>query len=281
MQNIEYYSDYRTYLEDYYREQKKRFSHFSFRYFCQKAGIQSPSLYKEVVEGKRNLSEKTAVAFAKGMGLTDREASFFLALVGFCQGKNSARKQMYLETMRRLRQPVKQRLVPVDEYAYYSQWYNPVIRELAVTLDWKEDFSLLARTVVPAVTARQARQSVATLQELGYLMRGTDGRWIQTEPALTTGSEVVSEGIRELNRQMSRLGVESIDLTAPTRRDVSNAVIGISLRSYEQIKQEILAFKRRVFQIVEDDHGADSVYGLNVQLFPLSAPQQEETDGTH
>ncbi len=275
MQQIEFYSDYRTFLADFYEDQKKRHAYFSYRYFCRKAGISSPSLFKEVVAGKRKLTSDTIDAFAKGLGLTEREAQYFTALVQFNQARSSADKQLHLEAMRRLKAPVRQHKVAIDDYAYYASWYNPIVRELACTLDWHDDYTILAQHIRPRITAKQARESTALLLDLGFLVRDGDGRFHQAHPAITTGSEVIATGVRGLNRDMARLGVAAIDEFPPSQRDISSAVIGVSEEGYRQIKQEIQAFKRRVFQIVDDDAAADRVYTLNVHLFPVSEPGKD------
>ncbi|NLD99936.1 MAG: TIGR02147 family protein, partial [Fibrobacter sp.] len=56
MKRIENYSDYREFLRDFYQDRKKRLPIFSYRYFCIKAGIKSPTLFKEIVDGSRNLT---------------------------------------------------------------------------------------------------------------------------------------------------------------------------------------------------------------------------------
>jgi uncharacterized protein (TIGR02147 family) len=276
MQRIEYYSDYRAYLKDYYADQKKRFSFFSNRYFCKKAGIKSPSLLKEVVEGKRNLTEKTIPAFIRGLKLNESDGKFFTLLVHFNQSREPHTKQQYLEQMRGLTRKVKQDLVPADHYAYYSKWYNPVIRELACLLDWKDDFGILARSVDPPIKKAEARESVKLLLELKFLVKSKDGSYSQSHPAITTGKEVTSLGVRTLNHHLSAMGMEAIDRFPPSERDVSSLTIGISKKSYSLIKQEIQEFKNRIIRIVDDDEDSAQVYNVNVQLFPLSKKADKE-----
>jgi hypothetical protein len=56
MKSIEYYTDYRTFLSDFYREKKNASPLFSYRTFCRMAELKSPSIFKEVVSGKRGLT---------------------------------------------------------------------------------------------------------------------------------------------------------------------------------------------------------------------------------
>ena len=278
MKRIEYYSNYRKFLKDLYADKKKRFSFFSNRYFCRKSGVKSPSLLKEVIEGKRNLTDKTISAFAKGFGLNENDTKFFNLLVFFNQSKDPQVKQQLLEQMRGLTRKVKQEAIPIDLYAYYSKWYHPVIRELACILDWKEDFSILARSVSPPIKKTEARKSVTLLLELGFLIKTNDGKYKQSHHAITTGREVTSVGVRSLNRRLSVMGTEAVDRYPPSERDITSLTIGISKKSYSLIKEEIQEFKNRVIRIVDDDKESNRVYNLNVHLFPLSEKSKKKND---
>lgn len=270
MERIEHYSDYRVFLKDYYKERKKQFKYFSYRYFCRKAGLNSPSLLKEVMEGKRGLTLSSIKSFIRGLGLTEMGGRYFTALVLFNQAKKPKEKQEYLEQLRRYNRKVKEKVIPLDWYAYYSKWYHSVIRELACLADWNGNYELLAKSVNPPLGPREARESVRFLLDIGMLARSADGRCIQSHPAQTTGSEVVSMAVRELNRQMAELGERAIRVIPPSRRDISSMTLGLSEKSYQKAKQEIQEFKDRLKSLAHEDTASDTVYNLNVQLFPLS-----------
>jgi uncharacterized protein (TIGR02147 family) len=275
MERIDFYTDYRKFLKDYYSAQKKAYHYFSYRYFCNKAGISSPALFKEVVAGKRNLTDRTTVAFIKGMGLSDGDASYFRTLVRFNQTENEQEKVRVLEQLRGLRRKVSRQLVPLDLYEYYTTWYFPVIRELACVLDWKGDFNQLARVVSPPIKKSEAKTAIGFLVDKGFLTVGALGRYQQTRPALTTGSEVSSMAIRTFNEIMAKKGLESIRQVPPHERDVRTVVAGVSKKSYGLIKEEIRDFISRVVRIVDDDKASDMVYAVNLQFFPLSSKNSE------
>lgn len=269
METLDRYSDYRQYLKDFYADRKKRSPTFSYRQFSQKAGIRSPSLMREVSEGRRNLTETSIQQFIKGLGLTETDARFFTALVHYNQAQDVETRQQWLDGMRGLRRRVKAAFVPLERHEYYSRWYIPVVRELACRIDWKGDFRKLAQRLRPAISALEARQAVDLLVRMGFLEE-REGRWIQPDPALTTGHEVDSSHVRAGNLQFATMGAESIEQLAPSHRDVSTIVVGISSDGFRRIKEEIRLFKERVARIAEDDDAADGVFAVNVQLVPHS-----------
>lgn len=270
MQRIEFYTDYRQYLKDYYEDKKKHSKTFSYRQFSLKAGIRSPSLFLEVTEGKRNLTESSTAQFVKGLGLTESDAHYFAALVHYNQAPTSKAKQRWFEELRGMRKRVEVKLVPLDQHEYYARWYYPVLRELSCRMDWKDDYALLARSVRPGLSVRQAKEAIDLLERLCLIER-KGGRWIQPHSALTTGSEVDSLLVRSCNRQFADLAAIALDEIPPSRRDASSIVIGISVEGFRKIKEEIRHFKERIARIAEDDITADRVYAMNIQFIPHSA----------
>jgi uncharacterized protein (TIGR02147 family) len=158
MINIFDYSDYRTFLKDYYQQCKNSHTRFSYRYLAQKAGINSPSFFKQVIEGHRNLTKATCLKACKALGLNGDEAKYFEDLVFFNQAKNMEEKDQYFGRIVHLQKSANIRNITEDEYAYFTAWYHCVIRELVTFVDFKEDFAVLARHVTPHITEEQARQ---------------------------------------------------------------------------------------------------------------------------
>jgi uncharacterized protein (TIGR02147 family) len=279
MQRIEFYDDFRKFLKDYYSERKKRFPYFSYRYFCKKAGLTSPSHFLEIIEGRRKLTSKMLDSFIKGMALTDSDARYFTTLVSFNQSKNNIEKQHLLTQVRGLKRKVKQALVSTNLYEFYSKWYNVIIRELACIMDWKDDYELLAKSIVPPIKKSDAKESIEFLISAGFIEKRNDGRYYQREPAITSGSEVCSLGIRTYNAFMAERAHRAIEEFPPTERDIQTLTIGISKEGYRLIKQEMQDFLSRVVRIVDDDKNVEQVYNVNVHLFPLSVPQKRGETG--
>ena len=275
MERIEAYTDYRKFLRDFYEDRKRRSASFSHRQFCQKAGLASPSYLREVIDGKRNLTETTLPQFIKALGLVETDASFFRALVGFNQAADPTAKREHLETMRGLRRKVPVALVPLDRYEYYSRWYLPVLRELAIQRDWGEDWASLARAVRPRIRKTEAREGIELLERLGFIAR-EGARWKQTEPAISSGGEVDSMAVRAGNREYARLGCEAIEAIAPPLRDISTLILGIPAAAFPQFKQELREFKDRLVRIAQDcEKDGDRVFAMNLQFFPLSQDPAE------
>jgi uncharacterized protein (TIGR02147 family) len=270
MQSIGFYTDYRKFLSDYYNNKKKATcSTFSYRNFSKRAGLKSPSVFREVSAGKRNLTPAGIDAFVKGLRLSEGDARFFENLVLFNQAKTEDARKKYLAILRGLRYHKPQKLIPVHLYEYYEKWYNPVIRELAVALDWQGNYSMLAKAVVPPIKVSQARESVATLLRLGFILKNSDGSYRHADQHITTGPEVNSLAVRQMNRNFARLGIEALDRFPPHERDISSLVMGVPREKLPLIKQEIAEFRKKCIAIADSTGKADRFYTLVMELFPV------------
>ncbi|MBN2037371.1 MAG: TIGR02147 family protein [Chitinispirillaceae bacterium] len=281
MQSLEFYTDYRAFLSDFYNQKKKSSRYFSYRQFCLKSGLKSPSIYREVAAGKRNLTSASIASFVKGLGLSERDGRFFENLVLFNQAKSEEAKKKHLAILRGLRYRKPQKLIPVHLFEYYEKWYHPVIRELAVAMEWNNDFSLLAKSVHPPIKTLEARESVELLLTLGFLKKKNGGGYAQADPDITTGAEVNSLAVRALNREYARLGLEAIDRFPPSQRDISSVIMAVPRSRLADLKREIADFRKRIVTLTGDGSiKPDSFYSLVVEFFPVgqSLPSQRSDD---
>lgn len=274
--DIYQYLDYREFLKDFQIAKQSRNPAFSIRAFLKRAAVSSPSLFKQIVTGERNLTEQTLAGFLAAMHLPPQEADYFRALVHFNQAHTSEEKQLQYERLRELGSHAKVRIVGEDSYAFYQHWYTPVIRELVCMQPFGDDFAALAKRLRPTISASEAKASVRTLIQLGFVTAKPDGTYIQNDPLLHTGFEVHSLAVRGFNRQMVQLAGEALDRIPVQERNVTGVTMSVSPRTYGLITEEIRAFQDKILRLVESDPEADRVCQMNIMLFPVSQTQAKE-----
>ncbi len=275
MDKIEHYSDYRKFLADFYEEKKKDSPYFSYRYFSKKADIKSPSFFKEVIDGKRNLTTRNIKAFSKALGLNEDEANYFDVLVRFNQSDSPQEKKELLVEMYNYVKKVHEYPVPMAYYEYFQNWYNIALKELVCILDWKNDYALLARSVIPPITEEEARYSVDILLKFGFVIKEEDGSYTQSYPLQTASEEVKAIGRKELKHQFAVLADEAIDRFAQDETDITFFTFRASPEHFELIKKEVDEFYDRLkvrmnYSAIEENKDVDRIYQINVQVFPLS-----------
>jgi len=275
--NIFSYTDYREYLNDYFTAQKKKSSHFSHRYLCQKLGLKSSNFMLLVMKGKRNISSEICFKLSTLFKQTQQEAAYFSNMVYFSQTKNYREKDQYWEKMVELRQKTKFGKIAKYQYEYYNNCYTIVVRELVPYLKKPIDFKMLARLVQPPITTVQARQSVKLLLKLG-LIEETGTGYIKSDPVVKTEDKVNSLAIYNFHVTMSKVATEKLENCFREERNFSSCTMNVSEEGYKRIVAKVNEFRDEVMSICELYEEADRVYHMNVQLFPVTIKVKKDSE---
>ncbi len=268
MKEIVEYTDYRKFIQDYYDE-RKRCSAFSWHAFAQKAGFSSDVYLKYVCEGKKNLSVGSAGSVAGAMGLVGFEYDYFVLMVSYAHAKSDAAKRAAFEERCALAQAHKVRVLGDEEFDYFKSWKNPVLREIVPHMPGARPLEI-AHACKQKISATEVSETLDFLMRAGLLKKNRNGNYEQTEKSVSMGPvDAVPVAAREMQREMGEFAVKALDLPL-SERDMSGVTMGITRKAYEQIKKEIVDFRRRIVAIASADDDAEQVYRLNLQLFPLS-----------
>lgn len=265
------YTDYRKYLKDFYESSKKENNSFSYQYFANKAGFKTKTFLFNVIQGDKPLSKKSIFGLTQAMKLNKKETDYFETLVNLNEAKTIKEKEHYFSKLQSFNKKSYAVKLRENQFDFYSKWQHLAVRELINILDFKGDFNLLAKSVNPPITPKQARKSVELLEGLGLIKKLASGKYKQTEKVLTTGDEVVSLAIQKFQKENLALASEAIDRYQREMRDISSLTGGVSKEGFTKLKTEIQLFRKKLAGIIEKDEPSDRVYQVNFQLFPLSS----------
>lgn len=267
MFNIFDYTNYREALSDFYSWKKSTDPKMSHRYIAQRTGF-SVGVFSHVVRGKSNIAPDKIIRYAKLMKLSKKENEYFEALVLYEQTKESDRKQQLFEKIMRLN---KGDIKPLsfDYYEFYNKWYYSVIREVLDCTHFKNDYARLAKRLRPEITATQAEEAIMLLERLGMIQRDEYGLYRKVDAFVYAGSEEHSFMLKNFVTEMIELGKSSIE-TPKDERFISWQTISVNSDYYAELVEEVQDFQKRLVAIAEKSKDEDSVYQINMQLFPLT-----------
>ena len=269
MKDILEYTDYRLYIADYYADRKAK-SAFTWQEFANAAGFTSPVYLKYVSEGRFNLSEDAAVRVAQAMDLAGFEPEYFCEMVKFDHAKNDAEKKAAFNRMLAIADAHKAQILEGDSFRFFSDWMNPVIRELAPAMPGAKPLAL-AHACRPKVSAAEVSETLKFLVNAELLQKDEDGNYRQTEKSVTTGPmNATPVAVRGLHRQMGEFALETIEGVSQDDRNFSGLTLGVTRGAYEEIVKEIAEFRKRVVAIATRDNETDEVYRMNIQFFPMT-----------
>lgn len=273
------YTDYRTFLGDWYAEKKKANPAFSYRVLARKVGFKSPGHFTLILKGKTNISRELALKFASYLKLRNVQTEYFCNLVLFNQARTQKEKVAYLEKMKSHKE-YSVRRIAAEEYEYFEKRHHSVIRAMLEFVDVKDDFRKLAQLIVPPISVAEVTRSVALMARLGLVKRDARGFWRSTDALVSSGNESTAVALNRYVLEGLKCAEQAIDRFAKPERNLSSVMVGVSATGFAKLQEEVREFRRRVMQLAAKEHDADRVYQLSIQLFPAcnAAPAREEDD---
>ncbi len=263
------YDNYRSFLRDYFAEQKRLRDAFSHRFFARRAGFASSSFCSHVIDGKRNLTSDSLKKIIRGMKLTGKASSYFEALVRFNQAKTVEDREAYFRELERLRKSTQFYRVNQQQFAYYDEWYYPVIRELATHADWDGDFRVLGSMVTPAIAPEKARRAVETLASIGLLRQNGDGGYQQINQAITA-ADVPTAVTRKTRKEFLLRAIEAMETQPVDHRHVAGVTVSMSEQTFQTVMEKLDSVRKEILELAINDESVERIYQFNFQAFALS-----------
>lgn len=277
MEKIFEYFDFREFLGDYYSEKKTANPLFSYQSFTEKCGFKNKSFLHQIIHTRKQISKSSIYAISKALNLSKKESHYFESLVAFNQAKTLEEKTHFYQELTSLQTSSKdgasQAQVKQDHFEYYAKWYHGAIRAIIDLHKFKDDYQFLANVLYPPITVKEAKKGVELLERLGFIYKDESGYYKVTDKFITTGDEVISTAVMNFHQQTTRLAHNAINNVSREKRNISGLMLGISSSGYTQICQKISEFRKELLKIAENDTEANTVYQLNLHMFPLVNPK--------
>ncbi|MBK8801279.1 MAG: TIGR02147 family protein [Fibrobacteres bacterium] len=266
--NVFTFFDARRFLREAQKAIKLRKRNFTLEHLGELVGLKSKGHVSLVLQGSKNIPEEKIPLFAQAFELEGREAVFFGHLVRFTQAVTHRDRKIHLDRMVACMRVADRRLVP-SQFALCSAWYHPVVHELLRMLDIKEDWERLAGALRPRITAVQAHDSVALLEEIGLVSRDSQGLWKPTDVVVTFGEGWKSVAVREFQRHAIDLAQAALEEVPAAERDVSHLTLSIGEESFRELKERLALFRKEALTLARQERHPDRVCMLNLSLFPV------------
>ena len=256
------YDDFRKFLQDYFEEQKKMRAVFSHRFFAAKAGFSSSSYCLNVIRGRFNLTPKSIEKISKAMNFEPLQKAYFEALVQYNQAQQVNERENAWEQIVQIRKQIEFTHVTSREQAYFSKWYYPVVREMAVNGDWHGDYMVLARMLTPQISTEEAREAVKNLVEWNLLKKVGD-RYEATSQMLDA-AEIPPIALRQIRREYIQHAIGAVES------------IAMSESSYNYAVEVLEEARKKIIARAANDLDVERVYEMMLVAFPMSKKIEKE-----
>lgn len=273
--NIFTFFNYREYLSALFNYHKAVLPVFSHRYIVAKAGYKSPNSLINVIKGYRHLSIEGAERFAAAFKLERHEREFFILLVKFNTARSQREKERVLAELLTIRNNSLPVLLKDEQMEIMSAWWHAAIREITALPDYKNSSLWISRVLMPPISQREAAESIRLLKKTGFIKKTATG-WKPVEKVMQTDPEVTHVYAAKFHREMIMLGMEAIDRFTSDLREISGTTLRLSGNDIPRVKILLQNFRRQLLDFAASSLGADQVYQLNFQFFPLVNPNRPQ-----
>jgi uncharacterized protein (TIGR02147 family) len=270
MEPLYSYTDYRTYLKDYFAYKKAKNNGFSLKIIADRAGFKARDYFLRVMNGTRNLSQSGCFKLSEALQLSQKETEYFINLVAFNQAETPREKEYFYFKMAEICKHGKQQKIRQDQFDYFSEWYYSALRSILPVIDFKDDYSAIGKFLSPQLSAAQTEKAIRFLLDLGLLERDENGKYRVTTAQLSAGDAVTSVAMMRFHKQSLDLARRALECYSSEERDVTGVTMSLSQNGFNKIREELSLFRKKIMAIAEQDRNEERAYQLNLQLFPLS-----------
>ena len=271
--NVFDYLNYNAFLKDFYELRKSRNSFFSYRYLGKILNLDAGFLVK-VMQGKLALPEKCIDPLIKLCAFEGREIEYFRELVYYGRAKTPKDIKVHFEKLISVRD-LEPRKVEMNQYAFYQKWHHSAIQCLLLFHKFSGDFKALAAKMSPAISVKEAKESIQLLEDLGFIQKQPDGHYAVQDARITTGDKWQSVAIRNFQEESLKLAAESLTRHPKEIRDISTVTITLASKNLEEVKARIKELRQSLLHLRSEGEAPDSVYQINIQVFPLTQIEKE------
>ncbi len=271
MKSIYEYYDYRLYLKDFYESKKSELSFLCYRYIAEKVGMDSSYVIK-VLQGNLHISPKKIDKFSELCDLNKQEASYFENLVYFGKAKTDKERKLYFEKLLNQNKS-SQKHLKKSQYKFFQNWYYSATWSLLNFFEFKGDFKELAEMHAPAISVKEAKESVQLLLDLNLIEQDSNNVYRVTEQNITTGNEWNSIAITQYQKEMIEKAGEALERFPKKDRNISTLTMNLPENMLPVVEELTSKYRKSLIQLAnscEDENISNRAFQLNIQLFPIS-----------
>lgn len=272
------YHDYRAFLKDWFAYLKESQPGFSLRRLSASAKLASGYL-PMVLAGSHELSLKALAKLLPCLQLARPEQNYFENLVKLCTCDTPEARIDALARMEKYAGYKKSNPNESHFFEYMSHWVCIAIREMATLPDFELDSAWIQKRLKPHVSVAEIEEALSFLIQRNYICLKPDGKAVSPEGHLQCVGGVYRTVLAHYHKEMMALAAQSIETTSAKQRNLFGHTFSIDSKLFDDAKR-ILDDAVAKLRALSDRGAADSIYHVELALFPLTNVPKEEGSGS-
>lgn len=262
------YSSYSQYLKKVLEDRQASNPSYSMRALAQNLGV-SASTLSDVMNGRKNFSERTARQVGEKLKLTDRKIRYFQTLVHFETTKDEELKLLLAGQLRVLNPKLREHFeVSVDQFNLIADWYNAAILEMTYIKDQPMDPESVAQRLDISIT--QAKEALNLLQKLDLLDPVGNARFQKKKSQFLFQSGIPNQALRKFHHEMLAKAQTSLQTQSPKEKAIGSETVAINIEDLPEARDIIEACFQQILDLSKRSQNKTDVYHLGIQFFKLT-----------
>ncbi|MEO0602403.1 MAG: TIGR02147 family protein [Myxococcota bacterium] len=225
----------------------------------------------QVLNGRRALVPKLAVAVAEALEMNVRHQEQFVSLVEIAW-ERSVYGSDVAEAFLRTQPAVHATEAEIEAQRPLAKWYVAAVLELAACDGYRPDPRWIAATLEPTIEPEQAQEALDALKEIGLLQSdGCLGKGPPPEITNIDMGEALASDMKSFHRSVLALGSAALQRFRPSERYFRGTCMALSEAAASQFRERLHALFLEFMEHAANDPAATNrVYMSSLAFFPAS-----------
>jgi uncharacterized protein (TIGR02147 family) len=267
--NIYAYHSLHEFLNDTIKYLTEKNHKFSLRRLAIKSGVNHGQISR-LLNRHATITEKVLEKLLPELELNQEESSFLFALRSLSESKTQEDRVKAFKKILRFRNFKTLNQQNLIEHEYLSNWYYPVIRELAKLPEFKLNARWIRSQLQKKITVSEAQLAINFLVNHGYLDLDYKGRVKVTKTQITCASGIYRLAASEYHEQLLKLANESIYDVERDLREISSHTLAMPKDKIVEVRNIIRNAIQQIRDLDMEDGERDSVYQISLLAFPVA-----------
>jgi uncharacterized protein (TIGR02147 family) len=265
------YISHRDFLKSLYLASKERIGSYSYLKFSEDLGLSKSNVLRLVITGQRPLSPKAAEKIGRQLELQGVSKKYWITLVKYADARTLAERDLLFTELIKNKAKGQPRSLDAKQVEYFSNWYHPIIREMAGLKDFTGDPEWIKKRLTFPLRIDEIKHSLDLLVRIGALKYDKiKNRFDKTEELISTDTEADHMALVSYHQKMIDSGRESITRVEEELREIRAITANLPIEKIPLLKNKILEFMSEVLDMEENKLNESEVYQMNIQLFPFT-----------
>ncbi|MEK2690841.1 TIGR02147 family protein [Bdellovibrio sp. GT3] len=242
-------------------------SNYSKRAMARQLKI-SPSMMSAILNGKRNLSPKSALDISKALKFDKKTTEYFVTLVQYEAAMNDDARTFLLEKIQNLAPRAQTQKLDVDIFNMIAEWYHVPILQMTHTTN--NDLSIDSIAKYMGISKAMVTKALERLRRLELLKEDENGVLRASKSAVMTSSPIPNQALRHFHTQMLQKASTALEHQGNHEKFVGSETFAFDEKDLAKANEILEECFSKIVRLAANQKSKRNVYHLGIQLFRVN-----------